>query len=128
MVPLTDQVGDAASLLGLLLALDTLFTSEQARRLEDELAREGGPRRERRRTIFLTSSGLGLLTVSALLFLLPLVLDVLETVGDSAWEPLLGVFLLTYVLLIALVGWQFRLAQTSAMRRGPTSDSVPSSD
>lgn len=111
MVPLTDQVGDAASLLGLLLALDTLFTSEQARRLDEELAREGGPRGSRRRTILWTSIGLGVLTSSALLFLLPLVQDVLETVGDPTWEPVLGVFLLTYVLLFALMGWQLRLAQ-----------------
>jgi hypothetical protein len=111
MVPLTEQIGDAASLLGLLLALDTLFTSEQARRLDEELSREGGSRPSRQRSVLWTSAALGALTLSALLFLGPMILDVLDAVGSPQWEPILGVFCLAYVLLIGLLGWQLRLAQ-----------------
>ncbi len=103
---LGEQVGQAANLLGLLLALVTLFTSEQARRLSEEQEREGGPRRSRLRAVRMSSAGLAIVTAGTLVLLAPLVRDVLGAIGDDAWEPVLGVFALTYVLLIALLAWQ----------------------
>jgi hypothetical protein len=48
-------------------------------------------------------------TLAALASLTPLAIDVVETIGDPTWEPVFGVFLLTYVLLIGLVAWQILL-------------------
>jgi hypothetical protein len=106
-------VAQAANLLGLLLALVTLFTSEQARRLADERAREGGARASRLSSIRLTCVGLGAVTLGALIFLAPIVLDVLRTVGDDDWISVFGVFLLTYLLLGALLVWQAVLGARS---------------
>jgi len=110
MPTLAEQVGDAAGLLGLFLALVTLFTTEQSRRLADERSRPGGSRTDRLRTIRLFTIGLAAATVGSIAFLLPLFLDVLGTIGDDDWVPVLGVFILTYVLLIALLVWQLVLA------------------
>jgi hypothetical protein len=103
---LDEQVAQAASLLGLLLALDTLFTSEQARRLTEERTRTGGAKRSALRTTLVTCILLGTVTLAALASLTPLAIDVLGTIGDRDWEPVFGVFLLTYVLLIGLAAWQ----------------------
>jgi hypothetical protein len=108
--PIADQVSDAANLIGLLLALDTLFTTEQSRRLLEERSREGGTRGAVLRAILWTSAGLAALTGFTIALLAPLVIDVLGVVGDAAWEPVLGVFGLTYLLLLGLLWWQFRIA------------------
>lgn len=108
-IPIAEQVTDAASLLGLLLALDTLFTSEQARRLEAEDDREGGPRKTSLRTIGWTSAALAVLTGCAVAALAPLMWSVVKLVGGYEWEPVLSVFGLAYVLLLGLLGWQIRL-------------------
>lgn len=109
MPTLADQVAQASNLLGLLLALDTLFTTEQARRLAEERTRIGGARRAALRTALVTCIGLAAVTVAALASLTPLALDVVETLGESSWQPVFGVFLLTYVLLVGLVTWQITL-------------------
>jgi hypothetical protein len=106
---LSEQVGDAAGLLGLLLALVTLFTNEQAKRFNDERGRQGGPRPDTLRSIRWICLGLSLVTGGAILSLAPLVRDVIGTVGGTRWEPVLGVFVLTYLLLLALLSWQARL-------------------
>ena len=54
---LADQVAQARTFLGLLLALVTLFTSEQARRLGDERTREGGAHPERLKSIRYACAG-----------------------------------------------------------------------
>ena len=108
--PVADQVAQAANLLGLLLALVTLFTSEQARRLADERVREGGARRSRLKSIRYSCLGLGAATLASVGFLGPLVVDVVATVGDDHWQPVFGVFVLVYVLLGALLCWQIVLA------------------
>jgi hypothetical protein len=113
LATLSDQVADAANLVGLLLALVTLFTSEQSRRLADERARQGGGRPDRLTAIRYACVGLGAVTGAALAFLLPLVLDVLGAIGDDEWEPVLGVFVLTYVLLVALLCWQVSIGRRS---------------
>jgi protein-S-isoprenylcysteine O-methyltransferase Ste14 len=106
---LDEQVAQAASLLGLLLALDTLFTTEQARRLTEERTRTGGAKRSALRTTLVTCIVLGAVTLAALASLTPLAIDVVGTIGEPGWEPVFGVFLLTYVLLIGLVAWQILL-------------------
>jgi hypothetical protein len=106
---LADQVAQASNLLGLLLALDTLFTTEQARRVAEERTRIGGARRAALRTALVTCVGLAAVTAAALASLTPLALDVVETLGESTWQPVFGVFLLTYVLLVGLVTWQVTL-------------------
>jgi len=117
--PVAEQVGEAANLLGLLLALDTLFTTEQSRRLFEERSREGGARRTALRTVLWTSLSLALLTAAAIVFLAPLIVDVVSAVGDAAWEPVLGVFGLTYLLLLGLFGWQiFVVIRSLASSRG----------
>ena len=108
-VEIADQVGDAASLVGLLLALDTLFTTEQSRRLDEEAARQGGSRPGVVRAVMWSSVGLALLTTCADALLALLIVDVVRTIGSPEWEPVLGVFGLTYVLLLALLWWQVRL-------------------
>ena len=109
MPTLDEQVAQASNLLGLLLALDTLFTTEQARRLAEERSRIGGAKRSALRNAFLTCVGLAAVTLAALASLTPLALDVVETLGESSWQPVFGVFLLAYVLLVGLVTWQITL-------------------
>ena len=106
---LSGQVAQAANLLGLLLALVTLFTSEQAKRLAEERARQGGARTSQLRSIRLSAGGLGVVTGGSLALLAPLVRDVLKAVGSDEWQPVLGVFALTYLLLGALLCWQVLL-------------------
>jgi protein-S-isoprenylcysteine O-methyltransferase Ste14 len=106
---LDEQVAQVASLLGLLLALDTLFTTEQARRLTEERTRTGGAKRSVLRTTLVTCILLGVVTLAALASLTPLAIDVVGSIGEADWEPVFGVFLLTYVLLVGLVAWQILL-------------------
>ena len=106
---LVAQVRDAANLLGLLLALDTLFTTEQARRLAEQRAREGGARRQALRGVRLTALGLAVLTAGSVAILAPLMVGVLGAIGGDDWEPVLGVFALTYLLLVGLLLWQVQL-------------------
>ena len=49
------------------------------------------------------------MTLAALASLTPLAIDVVGTIGETSWEPVSGVFLLTHVLLIGLVAWQILL-------------------
>lgn len=109
MSGLDEQVAQVASLLGLLLALDTVFTTEQARRLTEERTRTGGAKRSALRTTLVTCILLGVVTLAALASLTPLAIDVVGTIGDANWEPVFGVFLLTYVLLVGLAAWQILL-------------------
>jgi hypothetical protein len=106
---LVEQVRDAANLLGLLLALDTLFTTEQARRLAEQRAREGGARADALRGLQWTALGLAVLTAGSLAILAPLMRGVIGAIGDDDWEPVLGVFGLTYLLLVGLLVWQVQL-------------------
>lgn len=107
---LTEQVTTASSLVGLLLALDTLFTAEQGRRLGEERNRDGGPRGSKLLTIRLTAIGLVLVTVAGTVALFPLFRDVLNTIGTPSWQPVLAVFELTWLLLVALAIWQGTIA------------------
>jgi hypothetical protein len=108
-----DEVGQAANLLGLLLVLLTLFTSEQARRLGEERTRAGGARRTNLRVIVWISIGLSLVSASSIVALSPIVGDVLGTVGTTGFRPLFLVFALVWLLLIALAAWQIILVVKS---------------
>jgi tellurite resistance protein TehA-like permease len=110
MPALDEQIAQASNLVGLLLALDTLFTTEQARRLVGERTRVGGAKPAALRAAFVTCVGLAVVTVAALASLTPLAVDVVETLGESSWQPVFGVFLLAYGLLVGLVAWQISLA------------------
>jgi protein-S-isoprenylcysteine O-methyltransferase Ste14 len=113
---LDEQVAQVASLLGLLLALDTVFTTEQARRLTEERTRTGGAKPSALRTTLVTCILLGAVTLAALASLTPLAIDVVGTIGETSWEPVFGVFLLTYVLLVGLVAWQILLTIRARQR------------
>lgn len=113
-ITLPEQVGQAASLLGLLLALVTLFTSEQAKRIDEEHKRQGGARSAVLGSVRWTCIGLAAVTAASIVALAPLIIDVISTIGGDRWEPVLGVFALTYALLGALLTWQIALAKKSA--------------
>lgn len=117
MVSLSDQVGQASNLLGLLLALDTLFTASQAQSLAAERGREGGARTTRLRTIRASSIGLTVVTVAGILSLSPLFVDVLGAIGGKGWTPVLGVFDLTWLLLVSLAVWQVMIARSTGRGR-----------
>jgi hypothetical protein len=114
MIPLSEQVAQASSLVGLLLALDALFTLEQARRIDDERARVGGVRSTKLRIVRLSSVGLALITAAAIASLTPLLVDVLMSLAGPEWQPVFAVFGLTYLLLVAMLWWQISLAVRSS--------------
>jgi hypothetical protein len=115
---LTDQVKTASALVGLLLALITLFTAEQARRLADERNQIGGGRPKQLRTIRLMSIALAVVTTVTVIALWPVVHDVLDAHDTKKWQSVFAVFLLTWVLLIALIGWQIGLAWNAHQKDG----------
>jgi hypothetical protein len=106
----TDRIGQASSLVGLLLVLVTVFTSEQARALEAERQREGGATPGARRRIMAISLSLVAVTVAALLALVPLLLDVVRAWMAGHRNPLHIVFALVWLLLAPLSGWQLSIA------------------
>ncbi len=111
VTPLGEQVGQASSLVGLLLALDALFTLEQSRRSDEELRRVGGPRRTTLRTVSMLCVGLAVVTGAAIASLTPLFANVMGSIGGSEWDATFAVFGLTYLLLIGLLVWQVLLAR-----------------
>jgi hypothetical protein len=108
--PLDEQVAQASSLVGLLLALDALFTLEQSRRIDEERDRDGGPRGSTMRRVSFLSLGLAAVTAGAIASLTPLFADVIASIGQPTWNAVYGVFGLTYLLLIGLLVWQVTLA------------------
>lgn len=107
---LSDQVNTASTLLGLLLALDTLFTAEQSRRLAEERSHVGGARSQKLLIIRATAAALAVVTAAAIVALFPLFRDVFDTIGHPSWQPVLAVFELTWLLLVALTVWQITIA------------------
>src|ERR687898_365299 len=95
--------------LGRVLALDPLFPPERPRRLAGGRPRIGGAKPAALRAAFLACIALAGVTLAALASLTPLAVDVVETLGESSWQPVFGVFLLAYVLLVGLVTWQITL-------------------
>lgn len=102
-----------AGLIGLELALVTLFTSELARRLTDERRRVGGSNPDVVRQIRLLSGGLLAITILSIGAMAPLWLDATGFVAEA--DSVIWIFLVTVLLLIPLAGWQ--LAMVTYRRR-----------
>jgi O-antigen/teichoic acid export membrane protein len=115
-----DRVSSASTLLGLLLVLVTLFTSEQARSLEVEQHRAGGAQAGSYKRIALTTSGLALVTLASLISLSSLAWDILRLCCGQDWDPALAVFLLVWLLLIPLAVWQVSVARRAWKLRKPS--------
>lgn len=102
---LSKEVGDAGALLGLVLAIVTLFTSEQARRLEAELAKVSFESARQREIRWVTSAVL-LATAAAIFGLAPLARRAISTSGGNEIEPVLWIFVIAWFLLGGLLIWQ----------------------
>ena len=100
------QISDIASLMGLLLALVTLFTSELQRRFQEESTHVGGSRRSVRVQIGATALVLAVTTIGAIVASSPLIRPAIERFGSPEWQPAFGVFVLVIGLLLGLVVWQ----------------------
>jgi drug/metabolite transporter (DMT)-like permease len=106
----SQQVTDASSVLGLLLAIVALFTAALSGTLQAEVTREGGPHRGAWRRIMGLALALAAVSVASLASLVPIVRAVIDAHGTSAWEPAFWVFLLVYLLLVPLGIWQIGIA------------------
>ncbi len=104
------QVTDAATELGVLLAIIELFTGALSAFLQSESARQGGAHKGARRQIIGLSIALALVSIASILSLLSLVRLVIDSHGTRSWEPAFWVFLLVYLLLIPLCIWQIIIA------------------
>jgi hypothetical protein len=99
------EVADAASILALFLILLTLFTSEQARRLDVELGK--AELAERPRTEIQAIAGtLGLFTVAAVVGLTGLARRSIAAIHLTRLDPVLWIFVLSWFLLGGLLAWQ----------------------
>jgi hypothetical protein len=103
---LADQIGQAANLVGLLLALITLFTSNRSERLREERRAVGGPKRERLNEILAAGVGLAVVTAMATAALASLARKAALAVWHRTDDPVASVFLLVWLLLIMLIVWQ----------------------
>lgn len=113
---LSTKVADASSLLGLLLVLITLFTSEQSRILDVERHREGGPRRRTATRVAVLSGFLAVVTIAAILLLSGLAWRA-RILCCHASDPLPALFELIWLLLPPLAVWQVALFVGAARLR-----------
>ena len=102
----SQQVTDAASELGLLLAIIALFTGALSATLQSEKTREPTPHEGAWLRIMGLSIALAVVSIASFLSLLSLVRLVIDSHGTRSWEPAFWVFLLVYLLLIPLCIWQ----------------------
>lgn len=105
-----ERVSNASTLLGLLLVLVTLFTSEQARAFDLEQLRSGGGRRSIYRRVSLIAAALSVVTGASIVSLAPLAEQIVRLCCGAEWDSILGVFVLVWLLLVPLLGWQLGLA------------------
>lgn len=98
------SIQGVASLIGLELALVTLFTSELARRLAEERRRESGSNPDAVRQIKWLSGALLMITILSIAAVSPLFLDAWRLIQDA--NTVVWLFLLTALLLVPLAGWQ----------------------
>lgn len=114
MTELEGQVGATVDLIGVLVALVTLFTLEQQRRLDQERLREGGASRKELDKVRNLTIGLGLVTGLATGILAPLFYGALRTFSLGApTSAVLSVFVLVWLLLVALLIWQISLIKSA---------------
>lgn len=102
----SQQVSDASTELGLLLAIVALFTAALSSTLQSEMTRETGAHQGARRRIMAMSAALATVSAASLTSLLSLVRAISEAYGTRSWEPAFWVFLLVYLLLVPLCVWQ----------------------
>jgi hypothetical protein len=107
--------------VGLFLALVTLFTSEQVRRREFERERVGGPHARSLKNIRTVVLGLLAVTSLSVATMGPLLWDVVNTCCSGALDPILALFPLIWLLLLALVVWQASLLLDIRRRLDSTS-------
>ncbi len=105
-----DQVGAAAGLVGVLLALVTLFTSAQSSAFQAQQTRSGGADRKVLIRVAMASVSLLTVTIASFLSLRPLASSVWHTRGTPDWQAFFPVFLWVWILLIFLGVWQLVLA------------------
>jgi uncharacterized BrkB/YihY/UPF0761 family membrane protein len=113
-VRIADQVGAAAGLIGVLLALITLFTSAQSAAFQAEQTRVGGANRTILARIAALSLALFVVTGASYLSLGPLALDVWRARGTPEWQAFFWIFLWVWVLLVFLAAWQVVVACLAA--------------
>jgi len=113
-IEIEGAIGSVASLLGLLLALITLFTSELARRLADERTRTGGSRGSTMRIIRNSAWALLTVTSASAIILAPLLIDAVSTCCGGSYSPILWAFVLVWLLLVPLVVWQWSVARSAS--------------
>jgi hypothetical protein len=102
----SQTVDSSQNALNLFLVLVTIFTSLQATNLGVEQLRKGGPSRSRVVQIGVIAFALAVCDFVVIWSLESVVHLVLISHGTSAWSPTFPVFLLSYLLVTALVIWQ----------------------
>ena len=102
----SQTVASSQDALNLFLVLVTIFTSLQATNLGGEQLRTGGPSRPRVVQVGVIAFALGACDIVALWSLDSVVHLVLRSHGTPAWSPTFYVFLMSYLLVAALVLWQ----------------------
>ncbi|MGC2191893.1 MAG: hypothetical protein WA751_06140 [Candidatus Dormiibacterota bacterium] len=110
------NVNAASAMLGTLLVLLTLFTSELARRYGNV---QSGPdcSRSDRWQLISASVAVALITACSFISLGWVAVPAIESVGTRAWDPTFVVLLLIWLLLLPLFAWQFLLARSARALR-----------
>lgn len=106
MASLVDSVQGVGAMIGLFLALITLFTNEQSRLRDVEHDREGGADNDAVRRIRWLTGALLLVTAVTWLVLLPTVVEIARLGFGWPPEPVLTVFVVIWLLLLGLAAWQ----------------------
>jgi magnesium-transporting ATPase (P-type) len=100
------QINDAATEIGPLLAVIALFSAALSANLQAEKTRAGGSHRGAKPRIAALSLAMAFVSIVSFISLTSLAHSALKAHGTSSWEPAFWVFLLVYVLLIPLCVWQ----------------------
>ncbi len=114
----SSNVNSASAMLGTLLVLLTLFTSELARRYADCQSRPDCRRSERSQLV-VASSAVALVTTASFISLVWVAGPALGAAGTTSWEPSFVVLLLVWLLLLPLLAWQVSLALGSSKLQCP---------
>jgi len=106
----SQQVTDASTQIGPLLAVIALFTAALSGTLQSEKTRDGGANQGAWLRITALAISLALVSAGSIVSLLSLACTVIDTHGTRSWEPAFWVFLLVYLLLLPLCFWQVIIA------------------
>jgi hypothetical protein len=114
---LVQDIGQTSSTTSLLLALATIFTAEVERRRQQHRVLANADA-EGFRTIGGLAVGLAGLTLGSVLSLASLVLKIVSTIGrHDPFQPALSIFVLAWILLLALFVWQVTIAFKAFARK-----------